>query len=236
MDIVVYKDKNSHANLDQLPMQRDWMDQTFDRHAYQCYPVSMANRLGYGISFDQDVSFVWDGTSSSEDKHIRILEGGDFVSTRRANSTVSFETGLIFSPNENISLLTMPPLNMFMDGFQCISTIVSTTALIGPLPIAIMATRPNHQIKIKAGTIIASVMPVFLSEMNQIDLTIKTGVPEFMKSQEWNNLIRERGEVSQKLNSKGEWTHFYRNAVDHNGNKYGEHEVKKITMRVKNEN
>jgi len=235
VDLIAYKDENSHASIDQLPMQRSWMDDTFDRHAYQCFPVSMANRLGYGISFDVDVSFIWDGTCSSEDNHIRILRGGNFVSTRRANRTVSFDTGIYFSPNKNISLLNMPPPNIFSDSYQCMSTIVSSTALIGSLPIALMINKPNEEILIEAGTIIASIMPVFLNEINDTTLTVKRGIPDFMRNEEWNNLIRERGDVSQQLNSKGEWTHFYRNAVDHKGEKYGEHEVKKIVMKVINE-
>jgi hypothetical protein len=235
VDLVAYKDKNSHALIDQLPMQRSWMEDTFDRHAYQCFPVSMANRLGYGIAFDVDISFIWDGTYSSEDKHVRVLRGGDFVSSRRANGTVSFDTGIYFSPYKNISLLTMPPPNIFSDGYQCMSTIVSSTALVGSLPIALMINKPNEEILIKAGTIVASVMPVFLNKINDMTLTVKNGLPDFMRDEEWNNLIRERGDVSQQLNSKGEWTHFYRNAIDHRGDKYGEHEVKKIVMKVVNE-
>jgi hypothetical protein len=116
------------------------------------------------------------------------------------------------------------------------STVVSTTALIGSIPIAIMVNKPNQEITIKAGTIVASLLPVSLSEINNTTLIVKKGSPEFMKNTKWNTLIRERGDVSQELNSKGEWTHFYRNAVDHKGEKYGEHEAKKIIMKVLNEN
>jgi hypothetical protein len=98
-----------------------------------------------------------------------------------------------------------------------------------------MINKPNEEILIKAGTIVASVMPVFLNKINDMTLTVKNGLPDFMRDEEWNNLIRERGDVSQQLNSKGEWTHFYRNAIDHRGDKYGEHEVKKIVMKVVNE-
>ena len=57
-----------------------------------------------------------------------------------------------------------------------------------------------------------------------------------MKQAEWNKKIQDRGAASQEKNSKGEWTHFYRDAVDHNGDKMGDHEVKKILMRVTYEN
>lgn len=231
-ELVAYKLPDSVANIDQLPMQRDWMDRTFDRHSYNCFPMSLANRLGWGISFNEDISFVWDGIESSEDKHIEIVKGGDFVSTRRANRTVSLDTGIYFSPHTNVSLLTMPPPNIFLDGVQCISTIVSSSALIGPLPIALMVTKTNSVITIPAGTIVASVLPISLTEMNETTLNVINKAPGFMSDPNWNRMVAARGVASQELNSKGEWTHFYRDAVDHQGNSYGEHEVKRIIMRV----
>lgn len=235
MEVFAYKSPDIPSIIDQTGMHRDWMNETFDRHAYQCFPVSMANRLGWSISFDEDISFIWDGTTSSQDGHIKIIRGGDYVSTRRANNTVSFDTGIIFSPEYNMSILTMPPPNVFIDGMQCMSTIISTSAIIGPIPIAVMVTRPNVEIAIKSGTPIATLLPLSLTELNSFVLKIKNGQPSFMQDAEWNRTVSKRGEASQKMNSRGEWTHFYRDAVDADGNKLGEHEVKKISMRVINE-
>jgi hypothetical protein len=234
--ISVYRESNSPAQLDQLPMTRDWMDLTFDRHAYQCFPVSMANRTGLGISFTEDVSFIWDGVNTSSDHHIKILKGEQFAHSKRGNRTVSFETGLYISPEINLSIMTMPPPNIFLDGVQCISTVISTSALVGSLPIALMVTKPNEEILIPAGTIVASILPISLSELNNTEIVIKDGRPDFMYDPEWNTRMRERGDASQKLNSSGEWTHFYRNAVDHNGDSYGQHEAKKIIIKVADEN
>lgn len=236
MKIEINKDLNSYVDIDQLPMQRDWMDNTFDRHAYNCFPVSLANRLGWGLSFKKDVEFIWDGIESSEDGHVKIIQGEEFATTSRANRTVSFDTGLYISPETNISILTMPPPNIFLDGIQCVSTIISTSALIGPLSIAIMVTTPNKTIKIPSGQIIASIVPISLKEMNNSELIIKSGAPKFASDPSWIKRITDRGKASQKSNSRGIWTNFYRNAVDHDGEKYGEHESKKIIMRVNNEN
>lgn len=236
MKINVYQDIGSLAILDQLPMNRDWMDATFDRHAYQCFPVSLANRAGLGVAFKEDLSFRWDGVNTSSNHHIEIIKGGGFAHTNRGNRTISFETGLYFSPEENISIMTMPPPNIFLDGIQCISTIISTSALTGSLPIAVMVTKPEEEIIIPAGTIIASILPVSLTELNNTEVSIISGQPDFMSDDKWKERIKKRGQVSQKLNSKGEWTHFYRNAVDHNGEAYGNHEAKKIIIKVLNEN
>jgi hypothetical protein len=56
-NVTVYTG-GSYANIDQLPLQRDWMDLTFDRHAYHCFPVSLSNRLGWGISYPEDIVFI----------------------------------------------------------------------------------------------------------------------------------------------------------------------------------
>lgn len=235
MKINVYRDPGSKANLDQLPMNRDWMDITFDRHAYQCFPLSLANRAGIGISFKEDISFIWDGVNTSSNEHISITKGAEFADSKRGNRTVSLETGLFFSPDKNISILTMPPPNIFLDGVQCISTIISTSALIGPLPIALMVTKANQEITIPAGTIVASILPISLTELNNTEISVIDSAPGFTSDPSWVKRIIERGNVSQKLNSQGEWTHFYRNAVDHNGDEYGEHEAKRIIIKVSHE-
>lgn len=228
---MVYKDTNSKCIIDQLPAQRDWMDRTFEKHAYHCFPMTLANRLGWGISFSEDVSFIWDGNDDSSDSHVKILSGeATGASPRRGNATISFETGLHISPNENISILTMPPPNIFIDGVQCITTLISSSALLGPLPIALMINKKNEVITIPAKTPIASIIPISLKYINSMELIIsENSVP---RENGWEERVSKRGAESMKLNSSGEWTNFYRDAVDADGEKMGEHEVKKILMKV----
>jgi len=233
MKIVAYRSKESPCIIDQMPPHRDWMDETFDKHAYQCFPLTMANRLGWSISFQEDIRFTL--KSKSENNYVDIITENMYVSNRRANRTVSIDTGITFSPEKNISILTMPPPNVFIDGVQCISTIISTSVLYNQLPISLMVTKQDEEIFIPKGTPLASILPVSLSEINNIELVVKNKNPDFMNSEEWNTFNREKASVSEEMNSKGEWTHFYRNAIDHKGNKAGEHEVKKITMRVDHE-
>lgn len=236
MILDVYRPDSSWAFIEQLPLQRDWMDSTFDKHAYHCFPMSLANRTGWYISFIEDVSFIWDGTDTPEGQYIKILSGDRFASARRGNRTVSFDTGLYISPEKNVSILTIPPPNFFFEGFQSVSTVISTSALIGDFPIAIMVNKPNEVITIKAGTPVAALIPISLTELNNTELIVKPGHPKFMSSPDWSEKMRKRSLVSQEKNSNAEWTNFYRNAVDPDGNKYGEHEAKKVIMKVTYEN
>lgn len=224
-----------YAKIDQLPMHRDWMDITFDRHAYQCFPVSLSNRLGWGISYPEDIAFIWDGVNDSTPNHVKILSGEKYVHPNRGNRTISFYTDITFvgEDGKNISLLTMPVPNQFIRGAQCMSTVISSSVLASDLPIAWMITEPNIEIIIPAGTPVAAILPLSLSDIQSHELEIRNGRPEY-EDNDWNDRMRERGEASQKLNSKGEWTHFYRDAADHNGEPMGYHEAKKIVMKVTN--
>jgi hypothetical protein len=110
---------------------------------------------------------------------------------------------------------------------------MSTSVLAGELPIAWMITEPNVEITIPAHTPVASVVPISLTDIQDYELEIINGRPGF-EDEEFNKNMQERAKASMDLNSKGDWSHFYRDAVWHNGLPAGEHEAKKIIMKVKN--
>jgi hypothetical protein len=236
--IDVYSNIES-VKIEQLPLHRDWMDNTYDRHAYQCFPISLSNRLGWGISYDEDIRFIWDGISDSDPSadHVKVLSNNEFVHTGRANATISFDSGLTFECKEedDLSLITIPVPNQFIRGAQCMTTIVSPSALQGDHPIAWMVTEPNIEIVIPAGTPIASIFPISLTSVQNYQLNLSSGRPSY-QDDVWGTMMKERGDVSQQLNNSGKWTNFYRNAVDHRGNPSGKHESKKIIMKVNYEN
>lgn len=215
-------------------MKRDWMDITFDRHAYHCFPISLANRLGWGISFNEDIRFIWDGINDSTSGHITILSGNEYVHTYRGNRTVSFNTGLTFKSDENVTLLTMPVPNQFIDGAQCMTTLTSTSVLPGTLPIAWMVTKANEEIVIPAGTPIAAILPISLTDIQSFEMVVKPHSEIY--SEDYNRYMSARGDVAQEMNARGEWTHFYRDAKDHLGETVGKHEAKKILLKTTKEN
>ena len=125
--IKAYKVNNNPANIEPLSVKREWMDQTYDAHAYKCFPVSLTNQLGWGISFPEDISFIWDGISDSSKDHVKVLKGNKYVYTDRSNATISFKTGLMFKTDEDITLLQMPVPNSFIYGATPFTALISTS-------------------------------------------------------------------------------------------------------------
>lgn len=230
-DIKVYRVGEYPADIQQLPIKRDWMEQTHEKHAYNCFPVTLTNGIAFGLSFPEDISFMWDGISDTNPGHVKIISGHKYIYTERANATISFHTGLRFETDENLSLMVMPVPNLFIDGAQCFTTAITTSFFSGEIPCAWRITRPHYPIKIKANTPFAAVLPISISELNNSSVTIKN-INELPQAN-YNGDEYQRS-VSEIL-SQGKWTNFYRNAVDHKGNSIGSHEAKAIRLRVVDE-
>lgn len=224
----VYKVGYRSADISPLTIKRQWMEDTFDKHAYHCFPVSLSNGLGWGISFPKDISFIWDGISDSTDTHVKVIKGSEFVSTSRANATISFNTNLVIKTDPGITMMAMPVPNWPIDGVWPFTTLISTSFFKGAFPVAWRITRPNVEITIPANTPIISIIPISLTELNNSEAILRNQTslpPDFFPKEDYGKIVSE-------INKQGKWTDFYRNATDHNGNKIGDHEVKVIRLKV----
>jgi hypothetical protein len=227
-NIKAYTIREGYGEVTPLSIKRDWMDSTWEAHAYKCFPVGLTNQLGWGISFPEDISFKWDGMSDSSPEHVTVLSGEKYAYPGRANGTISFNTGLMFATDENLSLLSMPVPNLFIDGAVPFTTLISTSFFRGELPCAWMITKPNEIITIKAGTPIIAILPIDLGRLQNSEINFESmdSLPEpTFDSTEYSNTIYE-------LNRKAIWSNFYRDAVDHLKNTIGKHQVKAIRLKV----
>jgi hypothetical protein len=218
----------SKVKIEQTRVQREWMNLTDDRHAYRCFPVALANSIGYSISFLEDIEFVWDGVSDSSDTHVKIVRGHDFCSPARGNATISFNTNIFFKTDENVSMLSIVPPNYFIDGATPFISILSTSFHNEMFPVAWKITRPNVNIIIPAGTPVATLIPISLKSLTNFELDL------YDKTYDENHHVEQQKklEVWEKISKEGGFANFYRDAVDYEGNTIGQHEVKSIVLKI----
>jgi hypothetical protein len=229
--IKAYCIREGYGEVFPLSIKREWMDNTYEAHAYKCFPVGLTNQLGWGISFPEDISFIWDGICDSTPEHVKILSGEKYVSPGRANGTISFNTGLMFSTDENVSLLSMPVPNLFIDGAVPFTTLISSSFFHGELPCAWMITKPKEIITIKAGTPVIAIIPIDLDGLQNSEINFEPMSalpPSKFDPIEYSNVIYD-------LNRSATWSNFYRDAVDHMKRKIGSHQVKAIRLKVNND-
>jgi hypothetical protein len=230
LKVFVDKQVGHPVKVEQTKIQRDWMDATDNKHAYRCFPVSQANTIGWSISFLHDIEFIWDGISDTSDSHVKILKDeGNVAYTTRANATISFQSGLYFKTEQDMSILSISPPNYFIDGASAFTSIISTSFFPDSYPIAWRITKPNTPILIPAGMPVATLIPISVGSLCNVELNIQN--KGFI--QEPKNEVLEKAEVWEKIYKEGKFTNFYRDAVKYDGTPIGSHEKKSIRMIVK---
>jgi hypothetical protein len=75
--ITLTKTHQNPPQIQQSRLKRDWMDETYNKHAYKCLPMSAANVNGWELVLQQDVVVQWDGGNTTP----RVLEG-EFLNER----------------------------------------------------------------------------------------------------------------------------------------------------------
>jgi len=226
-NILAYRNENQGgAKLQQLRVQRDWMDPS----TYSCYPVTQANVFGYGVYFEEDVSFMWNGDLSTAAVGI-CGKDNIWSDAGRGEGTVSFKTNLTFRSDENISLLTMPVPNDPMEEATVLSTILSTSFFTGDLSI-VWKINPkfiNKEIFIPAGKNIACILPISIQEFQNSNITILNQPFPYPK-------IHDRQEYVDALHASvretGKKLRLYKKGLDEHGNLIGKHEVSNIILNV----
>ena len=228
-EIDVYKLYKEPAILKPLEVKRDWMDNTLNKHAYQCMPLGLINNYGWGISFPKDISFIWNGNTDPDPdpNNIKILEGEEYVYTERGNNLITFKTGLMFKTPENLTLMVYPIPNYFIDGAEPLSVLLSTSFLKGDLQPSWKITKANEIITIKAGDPVIAIMPIDLEFIQGSKIFIKDGLK--LNSEETQHDPGYTKYVDEKVQA-GIWSNMYRNAIDHLGKSLGKHQVKKILL------
>jgi hypothetical protein len=227
--ISVEKMQGNSFVISPMSIKRDWMDATSENHAYRCFPVTQANTVGWSLSCLEDIVFTWDGINDQTQDHVKIISAPEGSYTGRGQSSISLNTGLVFRTEEDVSILTINPVNYFNEDFETMSNLISSSFYDNPLPLAIKSRKANKEITIKAGTPIATIIPISLTNLNNSTIDIF----------QYKDIDRSRinanisyGEAAQIVNSSGKWTDWYRDGVDENGKVLGSHETKTLKLYV----
>lgn len=228
MSVIKAYLKQDAFNIKQTRVKRDWMDNTWEAHAYKCFPLSITNSIGYEISCPEDIVFIWDGIDDTSPDHIKILEGHKYCSTARANSTLSFITNIVFETDDQTSMLHMPVPNYFRDEYQVFTTLISTSWYRQSFPSVIKLLKPNVEIVIKAGEPIATIIPISLTKFSQDELSLYN----YETTEEEVKYNEERLKVFTEKFSNGDFSNWYRDETDHTGKKIGSHELKSLKLKI----
>lgn len=116
MKVRIVRTHQLAPEIRQGSVRRDWMDATYNKHAYRCLPLTEANTGGWEVILQQDLVVIWDGGNSVP----RIISGDVYDTRTIANCNkigmVDFHVGWSVMPPEGYDVWLSGPPNYFVDG------------------------------------------------------------------------------------------------------------------------
>lgn len=215
--------RRTHAGapeVRQSRLKRDWMDETYNKHAYQCLPMTVANVNGWEFVLPHDVVVVWDEKFATP----RIIEGeftesGWHLVQNSITGMVSFALGYSIEtePGFHVSISGSP--NFFLNGAFPLSAVIPSDWWPDEVNMNWAITKNNQEILFPAG------MPyAFFTVFKPADMCGAT----FVTSNMWEDqdLIEERSEYNRSKFKKLEdqpwtWTKGIRSGLNSRGEQIG---------------
>lgn len=205
--------------VQQSRIRRDWMDDTYNKHAYQCLPMTVANVSGWELVLDEDLVVIWEGGNTI----VKVLSGGTQKDRQVAHPSmigiISLSTGWAINTEEGYATWVTGSPNYFIDGAVPLAATIPSSWWPDEVQMNWKITKVNEPVTFPAGT------PYCFFTVYQEGLLESV---EFEVGNVWDkpDLIESRVKYSDmKMKNQEEnpwtWTKGIKTGLDADGNKIG---------------
>lgn len=215
--------KKTHPNaplIQQSRVKRDWMDETYNKHAYQCLPMTVANVYGWEFVLEEDLVVQWDGGNTSP-----TIISGETTSSGRVQAVssiigiISIHTGWVINTEDGYNTWLTGSPNYFVDGAAPLTATIPSYWWPDESQMNWKITKIGEPVTFAAGT------PFCF--FNIYDNSVLENV-EIVQSSLWSDpeLLASRqkyGEIKAKNNIENPWTWTkgIRTGLDADGKRIG---------------
>lgn len=160
--IVAYEIyRQNDMPLSPAPVNRQWMDDSQQRFAYRCLPLTLANQAGWVIANPTAFEASWTGGPLPSDVTVKFDNGRDEkrISSLFGHGTVTINMPYLFRTPKNMNLWVKGPTNSPKDGVHPLEGIVETDWTAASFTMNWKLTRPNHAVRFEVGEPICMIVP-----------------------------------------------------------------------------
>jgi hypothetical protein len=151
-ELTCYRIKKNAPAIVPGGSDRGWMDQSQQRFAYRCTPLSIANASGWEILNPRAFSATWNGDPSVTGVTVQSSEDDRPPPARShfGEGVLTFHTGYLFRTNPGWAVWARGVPNLVKDGIAPLDGLVETDWLPMPFTMNWRFTRPGT-IQFEAG-------------------------------------------------------------------------------------
>jgi len=156
------RDDTMSLEVRPAPQERAWMNETRDRLAYRCPPLSTANTYGWEILNPVSFYTIWNGGDARSDITIYHdkSDGKPLVSSGFGNGLLTFLIEGLIRTEPGYDLYVSGPVNRPKPAMHAMAGIVETDWSLRQFSVTWKFTRPNELVHFKKGEPFCSFFPI----------------------------------------------------------------------------
>lgn len=143
------------------PISREWMDNTQQRYAYRCLPLTLANQAGWMVCNPSSFTVRWNGGPRPNDTLIVFDDaaGDNRITSLFGHGTITFNLPYLIRTPPQMNLWVKGPTNWPKDAVQALEGIVETDWTSASFTMNWKLTRPNYLVRFERGEPICMMVP-----------------------------------------------------------------------------
>lgn len=156
------------------PWQRAWMDETPQRFAYRCLPLTIANQTGWWVYNPVGFTAVWPGGAEPGRVHFLFDSGQElwsrWVNNQFGQGIITWNTPFLFRTKpEGSRLLVGGPANYFKDRVQPLTALIESDWMSMSFTMNWKITAPNVTIRFDVGEPLFQVVPLGINVCSDLE-------------------------------------------------------------------
>lgn len=225
--LVFIKNHQISPTIKQSRLKREWMDGTYNKHAYRCLPVTTANVNGWEVILQQDVTVIWDGGNAVP----RIVSGAIYKEEKNGftyereiancNKVGMIDFGISWAfrtePGYHIWMTGSP--NYFIDGAVPLTASMPYDWWPDQVDISWKLTKVNEEITFPAGMPFAFIMVYQHTLMQEMNISVEYlwDKPELIK----DRVAYNEAKIQKHIDQPWTWMNGIRTGLNEKGEKIG---------------
>jgi Family of unknown function (DUF6065) len=170
MKLVAYVIDGHQLNIRPAPLERDWMDASFQRFAYRCLPLNIANAHGWEILCPTAFTAIWSGNPGIGEIRIQAGDNAEPPAVSHfGQGILTFHVPCLFRTEQGCDLIVQGPINRPKDGIAPLTGVVETDWAPYSFTMNWMFTRAATQVSFAQGEPFCHLFPVRRGELEAIE-------------------------------------------------------------------
>ena len=209
--VANYLNKERFCKIVKSKPTKDWMDNTQERFAYRCLPMSIVNQISWSVLCPSDIEVTWTGNPSVDSVSVTYLEPTiyDFAKSEFGHGIVTFHPDFVLQTNRNNCIYMKGPSNSHKRDIQPLEGIVETFWLPFTATMNWKFDKPST-VQFLKGEVLFSFFPIQLDFLETFDVSCIDMADDISLTQKYTSYTESRTEHIEIGHTNGEsWQKYY---------------------------